>query len=353
VGAKDYAVVVGVKRYPSFGPTPAEAHDLRGPDNDARDVYAWLIDPFGGAVPPENVKCVSSAQYPDPFNPPGAVAPKPSDITAAFRWLENIAQRNNRNANGLGLHIGDRFYFYASGHGYASRRNDASVFTANATATRLQHIEVSEWARWFYEAEYFNEYVLVVDCCMVRDVDITAGRVGFRTVNPSKSPPLFSVYAARFPGQAVETEMEDGEYHGAFTWALLKGLRSAVDTTGAVTTQSLKGYLMNALPRFMSPEQRAAAEVANEPDFGSEDGIILARPPELTFDITLLVPQLAVGHPYTIVTGSPPQEVKNGVVPSVEFTVKLPNGLYVMHVAVTETTGGFEVIGVSRDVSLV
>jgi hypothetical protein len=146
--------------------------------------------------------------------------------------------------------------------------------------------------------------------------------------------------------------MDDGAYHGAFTWALLKGLRSAVDPTGAVTTQSLKGYLVNALSKFMTAEQRAAAEVANEPDFGSEDPIVLAHPPGFTFDMTLRVSASAVGHPYTIVTGSPPQEVSANVVPTSEFTVTLPNGLYVMHVPAIDMIAGFEVIGVSHDVSL-
>lgn len=352
MGAQDFAVVVGVERYPSFGRTTTDPLDLQGPDNDARAVADWLTDPTGGAVPAENIRCVTSASYPDPFPNSAAVGPKPRDIAGAFRWLEGIAQRNNSRIDGPGLTVGNRLYVYMSGHGYAKRRQEAAVFTANATRSRPLHVEASRWAEWFYQAEYFREYVVWMDCCMNPDLRIRTEPVGYREVVPSSSPPLFSAFAARYPGQAVEAAQADGEYHGAFTWALLKGLRSAVDDNGAITSHSLKGYLVNAMQTFMTDEQRRDERVSKEPDFGSEDGIVFARPPQAAFDVTVHVPAAAVGRRYRIMTGSPPRNARSGIVPSQAFTIPLPNGLYVVTVPAAKLTEGIEVIGVAREISL-
>ncbi len=348
----DYAIVVGVERYPSFGRTATDPNDLQGPDNDARAVADWLTDPDGGKVPAENLRCVTSGSYPDPFPNNAAVGPKPSDIAGAFRWLEDIAQRNNRRVDGPGLTVGHRLYLYMSGHGFAKKRQEAAVFTANATRSRPWHVEATGWAEWLYQAEYFQEYVVWMDCCMNPDLRIRTEPVGYRDVVPSKSPPLFSAFAARYPGQAVETLQADGQVHGAFTWTLLKGLRSAVDDTGAITSHSLKGYLVNAMARFMTDEQRRDERVSNEPDFGSEDDIVFATPPEPAFGVTIHVPPAAVGRRYQIVTGSPPRKAKSGIVPDPTWTVPLTNGLYVVTVPVAKLTGQIEVIGVAREISL-
>jgi uncharacterized caspase-like protein len=352
VGANDYAIVVGVERYPSFGRTTADPNDLQGPDNDARAVAAWLEDPNGGAVPAENLRRVMSGSYPDPFPNSAAIGPKPKDIAGAFRWLEGIAQRNNSRVDGPGLTVGHRLYLYMSGHGFAKKRQEAAVFTANATRSRPWHVEATSWAEWFYQAEYFEEYVVWMDCCMNPDLRIRTGPVGYRDVVPSKSPPLFSAFAARYPGQAVEAMQADGQVHGAFTWALLKGLRSAVDDAGAITSHSLKGYLVNAMATFMTDEQRRDERVSNEPDFGSEDDIVFATPPEPLFDVTVHLPPAGVGRRYQIVTGSPPHKARSGIVPSPTFTVPLSNGLYVITVPVAKLTGQIEVIGVAREISL-
>ena len=57
----DYAVVVGVARYPELSAEGAAA-DLEGPDNDAQDVYDWLVSPDGGGLDPGNVKLLRSAR---------------------------------------------------------------------------------------------------------------------------------------------------------------------------------------------------------------------------------------------------------------------------------------------------
>src|SRR3954465_14667769 len=101
----DYAVVVGVARYPEFSPNGIAA-DLNGPDNDAEAVRNWLVDPQGGGLDPVNVKLLRSAEFDplDPDDPQPAVA----RIEQELKWVE----RQTRDS------MGNRFYMYFSGHGF-------------------------------------------------------------------------------------------------------------------------------------------------------------------------------------------------------------------------------------------
>ena len=71
----DYAVVVGVAKYPQLAPEGAGA-DLDGPDGDAQGVYDWLVDADGGRLDPANVKLIRSSDFHplDPEDPQPAVA---------------------------------------------------------------------------------------------------------------------------------------------------------------------------------------------------------------------------------------------------------------------------------------
>ena len=69
----DYAIVVGISRYPGLGMTPAGDGNLNAPVRDANDVYAWLTSPHGGALPEQNVALICSDE--------GAAAP--SDVLDA------------------------------------------------------------------------------------------------------------------------------------------------------------------------------------------------------------------------------------------------------------------------------
>jgi hypothetical protein len=56
MASDDYAVVVGLSRYPGLG-------NLNGPENDARNFAQWLEDENGGAVPGSQVKLILSSRY--------------------------------------------------------------------------------------------------------------------------------------------------------------------------------------------------------------------------------------------------------------------------------------------------
>jgi hypothetical protein len=240
MNTEDYAIVVGIGSYPGLGATQTQPRNLEGPDNDALEIYDWITSAGGGDVPKENVALVRSSNYPAASQALGAL-PGKQQIIDAFDNLDAIAEANDQ-AN-LGLRVGRRLYLYMSGHGFAPRRREGAVFVANATRTRTHHVFASRWHEWFSNAEYFDELVLWMDCCMVSDLTVTPEPAGFRALQGTTPKKLFSAYAARYPQQAVERRMpDDNKVHGVFTYTLLKALRTAEEpgTGGQVTSASLK-----------------------------------------------------------------------------------------------------------------
>lgn len=346
MSADDYAIVVGIGRYPGFGRTEAEPRNLNGPDNDAQAVYDWLIAADGGAVPAANVTLVRSAAFPAAANALGAL-PAKQQITDAFEQLDSLAQQNDQD--GKGLRVGRRLYLYMSGHGFSPRRKEAAMFVANATRTRTHNVFATRWQEWFCNAEYFDELVLWMDCCMVFDLTVVPEAAGYRIVQGTSVKKMFSAYAAQFPQQAVERLMpDDNQTHGVFTYALLKGLRGAAANavTHEVTSDSLKNYLYSNMNSFMTPEQRKDPSVSQEPDFGFDDPMVFCTVGSIGLaTVTLAFPAAAEGRTFRVVTGAPPREISSGTVQHGAAQVSLPAGLYFVKVDGTGITSGFEVAG--------
>lgn len=345
MNADHYAIVVGIGRYPAWQP------QLHGPENDAAAVYAWLTDPAGGAVPVANARLITSAALPVAETPLGA-KPDPGQIVQAFDWLESLAQANN--ANGEGLQVGKRLYLFVAGHGFATRRAEGALFTANATRMQTHHVFASNWLEWFYYADYFDECVLWMDTCMTYDLAITPQPCSYRAVNGGgHKGSLFAAYAARYPKKAVEARMPDGKFHGAFTMTLLEGLRGAAATpgSGTITGQSLRDYLINGMKRFMTAEQLADSSVSREPDFGFVDSIVFANlPASPQFPLAIRRSTAELPVPFQVLGGSPLKVVAGGTLADEITTLQLETGLYVLRTDGAERS--FEVLGENDHVDL-
>ena len=112
----DYAIVVGISRYPGLSVPPAEPADLQAPDTDVDAVCKWLTDTSGGGLPSENLKVIRSGDFPSGSDPEAA-EPQAESIRKAFRWLQTLAEKNNEEREGL--QVGRRLYIYMSGHGFS------------------------------------------------------------------------------------------------------------------------------------------------------------------------------------------------------------------------------------------
>jgi uncharacterized caspase-like protein len=334
---KDWAIVVGVRRYPGIS-------DLDGSENDAQDFFNWLVDPAGGAVPPAQVKLILSSQFPDPADATNAT-PTNAEIERAFEWLDDEAEKNRQN--GDGRKVGNRLYLYFSGHGYAPSRDDAALLMANATPRRSgNHIAGRLWAEWFYEAGYFDEIALFMDCC--RDSYTTVGMrpahlnrvVNTKGINDRKR---FYAYGTEWDRKAWERlNPTDNKVHGIFTTALLSGLRgrAADENTGLITAASLKIYLYHNMKNFLTAEERANPDISQEPHVVDETKptapMIFGQIPVANVTnvkVRFQVPAADVVKNAGVFDGVNPNPIRSEQnVPAI-WEVELPQGIYDVRLA--------------------
>jgi hypothetical protein len=335
----DFAVVVGVARYPLLS-AEGVAADLEGPDNDAQAVRDWLVDPAGGQLEPGNVRLLRSAEF-DPLDP---LDPQPAmhRIERELKWLE---QETRQTAGG-------RLYLYFSGHGFAPVLEEGALFTAEATQVSPTYVYAHAWLRWLRQAQRFRESVLWMDCCMNYQQSIPVAEVLMRAQIGTGVPgPAFIALAAQTKS-ALERTMPDGQVHGVFTWTLLQGLRGgASDVNGRVTGESLRNFLYTVMPEFLPDEVRQTASVDLQPFVRADDGLVFRRlptPPKYRVHLTM---PAAAGNELKIWTGRPLAHVLSVALSSDEWTGELLRGLYVAEVAAAGLRHGFQVTG-SGDVEV-
>lgn len=349
MASDDWAIVVGIAKYPSFGETEQDARDLHGPDDDATDVVAWLRDSRGGAVPAAQIRVVRTTLTPVGVN--GAAWPPREAILSEFDDLERRSQQNQQV--GRGARIGRRLYVYASGHGFARKRKEGAVFAANATKVRRHHVFASAWFEWFANAGYFDEAVLWMDTCMWPDSTTPLESVGYRQVIATTGgTKMFSAYAARFPLQAIERPVSGGAVRGVFTQTLLEGLRggAAEPVNGQVRSSTLRNYLTNHLRDRFTTEDRQDGLISQEPDFGFDDELIFCTLPAVSPTTVTLhgFPPASESQSATIVSGSPPALVAQATVQQGQAVVALVPGLYFLQMATPVLAKGFQVPGGSH-----
>jgi Caspase domain len=331
---KDYAVIVGIKSYPDFdadGP-------LEGPENDALAFRDWLISPTGGNVPndEEHIALIVSSNY----NPPAKTAedakPMVADVQSAFERLQNKAEENEKNNKGL--KVGRRLYIYMAGHGFAPRDDQTALLMANAKRNRtgaIYHILGQYTADWFFKAKYFEEVILLMDCC--RELHPVMG------LNMSFSESLapgavdkvkrFYGYATKWSRLSREKNI-DGVRRGIFTTTLIKALEGgAVDAdTGELSARSLSDYLYTNMEELLTPAEKKNPDIPKEPEIDyypkKGNGFVLMSVPIPTFRVTISVPPAAVGKEAQILDGKDFTQVEHAAAAPDSWVVNLKRGKY-------------------------
>ncbi|WP_267146737.1 caspase family protein [Pyxidicoccus xibeiensis] len=270
LAATDWAVVVGLSRYPGLG-------NLDGPENDAKAFHAWLTQRAG--VPAERVRCVLSSDLEFMAAPPGADArpaslilsarPTSERIEQAFDELCELAKSNDER--GEGLRVGRRLYIFLAGHGFTPTGEEVALLMANATPNRTYHVAGRPYANYFVKAGIFDEVVLFMDCCRERYLVQVPLRVPpyVDLTDPTsveRSKILFG-FATRWSRLSREKPMPDGKVRGVFSTALVAGLNgAAVDAQGDITARSLADYLYNHMKSLLSPEELKDDDIPKEPE---------------------------------------------------------------------------------------
>jgi hypothetical protein len=335
----DYAILVGIDKYPGLGDgiTPA---NLKGPLNDVNAVAKWLTAADGGDLPPNNIIEISS-QTRETFR---ADQPNFSDVTALLNMLYTRSKDSRKSP------FGRRIYIYMAGHGFSPGRMKACLYTAEATIDFGQNVHATGWLSWLQDSGYFREYVLWVDACMDRQWFFPPGEPSLKPINKIAPPSAnFVAFAAQRPLKALEHSIpEDGDnFHGAFTWALLKGLRgAAADVNGRVTGRSLADWIRNAMSARYTEEDRQNTLVSKEPEVIAEDPSLIfirgAVAPK--YDITLNFTDAAQRGRASIWAGTPPTVVQTFTVDTLQKVVSLRPGLYVLSTEMGGFRQGFEVL---------
>ena len=330
----DFAVVVGVARYPELS-AEGVAVDLDGPNNDALAVRDWLIDPDGGRLEPANVRMARSADF-DPIDP---LDPQPARarIERELKWVEQQTEAS----------AGNRLYLYFSGHGFSPVLEEGAVFTAEATQTSPEYVYAHAWMRWFRKAQRFRETVLWMDSCMNYEQSIPVNEVLMRPKIGTGVPgPAFIALAAQTKS-ALEHSMPDGQVHGVFTWTLLQGLRGgAADERGRITAESLRNFLYTVMPEFLPASARHSSSVDLQPFVRADEGMVFRRlPARPKCPVRLVFPAGSVGDELRIWTGRPLAQVTSAVLSSAEWTGDLLRGVYVAEVPEAGLRHGFQVSG--------
>jgi hypothetical protein len=276
----DWALVVGIAKYPTFGNTSAEPNDLRGPINDAVAVADVLKNVLGV----QNITLLTSDKNngTDWADPPRPVV---DDID---RWFMKIIRQSDANvAAGKEPKVGRRLYVYLSGHGLAPEKSKRALVSSDALAkTYVKHFLATTWHDRLINSRFFAEYVLFMDCCTQARVTLIPSDPPFE-LKPIlvPQPPQVVGCAAKFGEMAVELPLgPNGEFHGVFTFELVRGLRGAAANpkTGGIRTGDLLGYLYQAVPQHIDklPEKDRTG-VSREPDFIEDDDIEFVAPQQV------------------------------------------------------------------------
>ncbi len=276
----DWAIVVGITDYSVVqGDARLKITPLKSPHLDAQDFCDWLTSPAGGGLAPDGDHHIWRIVWPD-----GAAVSSEDQVEPAIRRaVRAIQQTADLNASqGKPRRVGRRLYVYMAGHGFSPREDQTALLMPDFSADCMgppYHWLGEYTANWFYEAGYFDEVLLFMDCCR-RIQGFPALHMPFppkRAVNYQQGKRFF-VLAAKRGLETWEQKRPDGEVRGIFTTALLNGLRIG----GQVTTRSLRDYLVNTL-------QAAAPEVREVDDF------VINQAHPLTYPVTIHLPPGAIG----------------------------------------------------------
>lgn len=241
--ADDYAILVAIQVYPGI------AH-LGGPENDARDLYDWLVDPDGGDLPATNIQTIYSSQY----YPDGASAVADSvDIYEASPDETEFKKALNqwlKDPNGdWKKRVGRRLYLFFAGHGFtAGSLTDPALYTAQAQPGDNAHIAVERYMGRLKNAGFFDEIILLLDCC--QDVLKATG-----VTEPTWNPPdrqmnarvqVVELFGAPRGQRAFEAADAGGAVRGYVTSVFMDALRTAeAEPDGFVQARTVEGRFLD------------------------------------------------------------------------------------------------------------
>jgi hypothetical protein len=319
---EDFAVVVGINKYPAIRP-------LAAAERDAVQFAEWLGNADGGDLPTDNIRLILSSNFPDPVGSESLkkfwAKPVQADIDAAF--IEFGIEEKDR--------VGRRLYFFFAGHGVAPDFDDVALLMANASRNRLgSNIGVREYRSFLRRAAPFDELVIILDCCREFEDHAVPSRPVFvdrLVADRAYSVQEFYIMAAEYGKKAFEPEKEAGlERRGLLSQALMEALKdhkAALSTNNTITAASVTEYLKKRVP-----ELALKAKLKQKPEIPSVPDMILGQAPVAPLpekaDIQVVI-EPALGGEVVLLTNTL-QEIERCAADKTPWALKLDPGVYVL-----------------------
>jgi hypothetical protein len=333
VANNDYAVLAGINRYhPSLG-------SLQGPENDVDAFYAWLIDKNGGDVPDDldHIKRIRSSDFAPAAN---AFDEEPSlqAFHKAFNAIKALGDPPNTGK------IGRRLFIYLAGHGFAPDLEEVALYMANAAkGSEGYNLGGRMWANWFRTSGYFEEVLLIMDCCRPFKTKTAVSLMPHDAVKGKVARHAY-LFAAEVGAESREAPV-DGQVRGVFSLVLMEGLRAAPrNEAGQLTTETLKGFLRSNVPaRAKALQLDPQPPKIDAPDdevivfstLAKADPAVVSTTPtvaQVTFHVRVILPPPLAADNVTVIDGDREPVAGNKTAPGI-WEWDLAAGLYKVSLA--------------------
>jgi hypothetical protein len=258
----DWALVVGINRYPKAGVDP-----LVGAVADANRFKEWVTSPLGANITdPERVTMLTS---PADAEDNEVTTPGFDEIYRYFTTLRSkIISRGEP---------GRRLYIFLSGHGISARGQQDALLMATAMQPNLwDNFAGNLWAEGISQAALFHEVVLFMDCC--RDLQNSAAVVDHIFGPPTtdaKNSIFVAAHATQWASKARELDLppdvpeESKTKRGVFTYSVLEVLKSG-RMNGTMFKTAVKAHLTRTLADEKKPQE---TEIRGAPEDKALDQI--------------------------------------------------------------------------------
>lgn len=312
---KDYALIIGINDY-----TPPEEMGLRklhAAIRDAQEFEEWFVGGGGrGKVCHETV-----------YSSSAPLRPVHEEIDRKFGLLLAEAEREPEN-NG-------RLYFYFAGHGMGlwTSASDNALCLANWSETRRNDaLSSQKYHDLIVRYGLFRQVVVLLDCCRELKMVVTPRESVHQAMSARvyHNTEVFQGYATEYRQVAQEITGHNGEMRGAFTTALLRGLRGgAADQDGNIHSHSLKLYLDRHVPEVgVSPDGLIQVPEVHD-GFKAQNSILCSVPPGWTVACKIRIKQHRIG-PVSLVDHDGIRVLEMEDPAGREFVVQLTHGTYIL-----------------------
>ena len=257
--AKVYALLIGISEYQKL---PKDLW-LQYADADAKTLALHFASPRGGGLPPEQIQVLTNGEA----------------TTAAIRNAFKTFLKNRAGKK-------DTVFILMAGHGTVDAHgafivtNDSDPQDLSATAIPMAEIQ----SLMEEELTSVGRVVLMADVCRAATIGtLKTDKVGSIVEKMGEAPgEMLGLMAAR-PKELSNEGPDFGGGHGAFTYAMIKGLNGAADEDGdmSVSASEIIEYVRSSVSKITSNKQhpRDFGNMENTTKLSdiSKKGIVISR----------------------------------------------------------------------------